>query len=93
MAVTIAWHRTVGRGGKGLNGGAGAHPLVVISKAGPVEHMHHGLKAEDGRLAQLAVVRQRQYFGCQLDGLVCLRPGKLLLPCLPWNTSCFIYQA
>ena len=33
----IAWH---GR----------AYPLVVIDQAAPVEHVHHGLKAEDGRL-------------------------------------------
>ena len=64
-----------------------AHPFIVIGKASPVEHVHHGLEAEDGRLAELAVVSHCQRLGCQLDGLVCLGPGKLLLPHLPNDTK------
>ena len=70
-----------------------AYPLVVVDEAGPVEHVHHGLKAKNGRLAQLAVMRYSQRLSCQLDRLVCLCPGKLLLPCLPnkavvfWTTT------
>ena len=36
----------------------GSHPLVVIDKAAPVEHVHHGLKAEDGRLVELVILGQ-----------------------------------
>lgn len=57
----VAWHGMA----MGTEGGRGeAHPFVVIGKAGPVQHVHHGLEAEDGRLAELAVVWHCQRLGC-----------------------------
>ena len=67
-----------------------AYPLVVIDKAGPVEHVHHGLEAEDGRLVELAVVRHSEGLGCQLEGLVPLCPGKFLLPGLPNKNRTYV---
>ena len=58
------------------------YPLVVIDQAAPVQHVHHGLKAEDGLFHELCVVRGRHCLGSLLDGLVLLCPGKLLLPYL-----------
>ena len=63
------------------------HPLMIIDQAAPVEHVHHGLEAEDWRCAQLVVVRNSEGLGSQLDGLVCLCPCKLLLPDLPHSTK------
>lgn len=45
--------------------------------------MQHGLDAEDGRRVELAIVRHSEGLSCQLERLVPLCPGKLLLPCLP----------
>ena len=59
-----------------------AYPLVVIHQATPVQHVHHGLKAEDGLLVQLVIVRHSQVPSSQFDWLVSFSPGKFLLPCL-----------
>ena len=59
-----------------------AYPLVVIHQATPVQHVHHGLEAEDGLLVQLVIVRHSQVPSSQFDWLVSFSPGKLLLPCL-----------
>ena len=53
---------------------------MVVHKAAPVEQVEHGLKAEHGLLRQLGVVGDHEGARLQLDGLVCLRPGKLLEP-------------
>ena len=58
------------------------YPLVVIDQAAPVQHVHHGLKAEDWLLIELVVIWDCQRSCCQLDGLVCLCPCNLLLPYL-----------
>ena len=31
------------------------HPLVVIHQTAPVQHVHHGLKAEDGLLVHFGI--------------------------------------
>ena len=56
------------------------HPSVVIHQAAPVHKVHHSLKAEHGPSVEGHVVRHSQRSSCQLDGLVCFSPGKLLLP-------------
>ena len=53
---------------------------MVIHKAAPVEQVEHGLKAEHGLLRQLGIVRDHEGTCRQLDGLVSLRPSKLLKP-------------
>lgn len=57
------------------------HPLVVINQVAPVQHVHHGLKAEQRLLALKLVVRgQCHVTGCQLDRLISFCPCKLLQP-------------
>ena len=56
------------------------HPLIVIHQTAPVQHMHHGLKAEDWLPIQLVAVRDSQCPSSQLHRLVSLSPSKLLLP-------------
>lgn len=58
------------------------YPFVIIHQAAPVPHLHHGCKAEDGLLVQAATHRHSESPGSQLDWLVSLSPGKLLLPYL-----------
>ncbi len=53
---------------------------MVIDKAAPVKHIHHGLEAEDGLAGQAGVVGGHHGAGCKLHRLVCLCPGKLLKP-------------
>ena len=66
--------------------GPATYPLVVIHNAAPVQHVHHGLEAEDGLLVQLVVPRHRDGSGCHHDRLVSLYPCKLLLPNLKHST-------
>ena len=56
------------------------HPFVVVHEAAPVQHVHHGLKAEDGLPVELMIIRHGEGPSRQLDGLVRLCPSKLLLP-------------
>ena len=65
--------------------GAATYPLVVVHNAAPVQHVHHGLEAEDGLLVQLVITRHREGSGCRHDRLVSLYPCKLLLPNLKHN--------
>ncbi len=66
--------------------GAATYPLIVIHNAAPVQHVHHGLEAEDGLLVELVVTRHREGSGCHHDRLVSLYPCKLLLPNLCTTT-------
>ena len=65
------------------------YPSVIVHQAAPVPHLHHGLEAEDGLLVEAAALGHSEGPGRQLEGLVSLGPGKLLLPYL-YNSMCRI---
>ena len=57
------------------------YPLVVVDQAAPVQHVHHGLEAEQRLVPRLlGICRQGYVTCCQLDCLISFCPCKLLQP-------------
>lgn len=62
--------------------GSQPDPLMIIRKAAPIPHLHHGHEAKHGLHVETATWLYSQSPSSQLDWLVSLSPGKLLLPYL-----------